>query len=77
MKIVRIECKICPSCMEQHGVAIVQDEECVKYKNVMVIFTAIYEHCPNTDEYWENEDMMRANKLAIIDAYQKKMGTGD
>jgi len=72
MKIIRREYKLCPSCMEKHNVSVVQAEECVEYKNIVVNFIATYEHCPRTDEYFENEDMMRANKMALIDAYQKK-----
>ena len=77
MKIVRNENRICPSCMEQHEIDVVEDLESVEYKNVMVTFFATYWYCSNTDEYFADEDMMRANKLAVINTYRKMIGTHD
>jgi len=60
--------------MEEHKVDIVEVIEHESFKGVKVDFLAIYEHCSNSDEYLANEDMIRANNLAVKDAYREKAG---
>jgi len=74
MKILKNEIKLCPSCMEDHNVDIVEVMEHVSFKGVEVKFSASYEHCANSDEYFANEDMIRANNLAVKDAYREMVG---
>lgn len=74
MKIIKSEKKLCLSCMEEHEVqtVIVKDEE--EFKGKEVFFDATYEYCINADEYLETEDMIKANSLAMKDAYREKVG---
>jgi len=60
--------------MEEHEVDIVDimDEEI--YKGEKVSFNAIYEYCVSSDEYLETEEMIKANSLAMKDAYRQKVG---
>ena len=74
MKILKSEVKLCLSCMEEHKVDVVEVVEHERFKGVDVDFPAIYEHCSDSDEYLENEDMIRANNLAVKDAYREKVG---
>lgn len=74
MKIIRNEHKLCLGCIEEHNISIVELEEKTIFKGVRVNFTALYEYCSKTDEYFEPEDMIRANTLAVKDAYRKRMG---
>lgn len=73
MKKIRIEKKLCLVCMEEHDVDIVEIVDHEIFKNVEVEFTSTYEYCSIADEYLENEDMIKANALAMKDAYRKKM----
>jgi putative zinc finger/helix-turn-helix YgiT family protein len=74
MAILKSEARLCLNCMEEHQVDIVEVTEQETFKGVNVEFTAIYEFCSNTDNYLETEDMIRANSLAVKDAYRKKVG---
>jgi putative zinc finger/helix-turn-helix YgiT family protein len=74
MKTVSSSVKLCLSCMEKHRVDVVQIEEHGLFKNEDVGFIAAYEYCSTTNELLETEDMMRANSLAIKDAYRGKVG---
>ncbi len=58
--------------MEEHETATVEVIEQEAYKGVDLEFTATYEYCSNTDGYLETEDMIRANSLALKDAYRRK-----
>jgi len=74
MKTIKNEKKLCLICMEEHEVktVIVKDKE--EYKGEEVSFNAIYEYCVNADEYLETEVMIKANSLAMKDAYREKVG---
>jgi len=60
--------------MEQHDVDIVESEDKEVFKGEEVSFVAAYEYCHNTDEYLENEEMIKANSLAMKDAYRERVG---
>lgn len=75
MKKLQSEQKLCLSCMEEHQVDVVEEEEeKTIFKGIDVDFTAVYEYCPNMDAFLETEEMMRGNDLAVKDAYRRKMG---
>jgi len=74
MKILNSDYRLCISCMREHSIDIVETEEQVTFKGIKVKFNATYEYCANTDEYLETEDMMRANSLAVKDAYRTQAG---
>lgn len=74
MEKIKTKRKLCLICMKEHDVdtvGIIDDEI---YKNEEVTFYAIYEYCSNTDEFLENEEMIKKNSLAMKDAYRVKMG---
>lgn len=74
MKILKSEKKLCISCMQEHLVNIIETEENGTFNGITVNFNAMYEYCSNTDEYLENEEMIRANSLAVKDAYRQASG---
>lgn len=74
MKILKSEVKLCLSCMEEHKVDVVEVVEHERFKGVDVDFVAIYEYCSDADEFLANEEMIRANNLAVKDAYREKTG---
>ena len=73
MEVLRKEKKLCLSCMQEHPIDIVKVEEHEMFRGVKVRFHSIYEYCPYTDEYSETEEMIRANGLAVKDAYRKEL----
>lgn len=74
MKTIKSEKKLCLVCMEEHEVQTVILEDTEEFKGEEVSFDATYEYCAHTDEYLETEDMIKANSLAMKDAYREKMG---
>lgn len=60
--------------MEEHDIDTVEVMETEIFKDEEVSFKAIYEYCCNGDEYLETEEMVKANSLAMKDAYRKKVG---
>ena len=74
MNIISNEKKLCLICMQEHEVQTVVLEETEDYKGLEVSFVATYEYCIHADEYLETEDMIKANNLAMKDAYREKNG---
>jgi putative zinc finger/helix-turn-helix YgiT family protein len=60
--------------MKEHNIDIIETEEQVTFKGIRIKCNATYEYCSNTDEYLETEDMIRANSLAVKDAYRREVG---
>ena len=60
--------------MEEHDVDIVELKEKSVFKGMNLEFAVTYEYCSNTDEFLENEDMIRANDLSLKDAYRRELG---
>jgi putative zinc finger/helix-turn-helix YgiT family protein len=74
LRIIKSEKKLCLICMEEHEVQTVVVMDTEEYKGEEVSFEAIYEYCVHADEYLETEDMIKANSLAMKDAYRQKVG---
>lgn len=74
MKKIKSENKLCLICMEEHKVDTVEVMENVIFKDEEVSFLATYEYCSSADEFLETEEMIKANSLAMKDAYRKKAG---
>lgn len=74
MKTIRNEKKLCLLCMEEHEVQIVILEDTEEFKGEEVSFYVTYEYCAHADEYLETEDMIKANSLAMKNAYREKAG---
>lgn len=73
MKKIKSEKKLCMICMEEHEVDIVEMIDTEIFKDEEVTFKATYEYCSIGDELLETEEMIRANSLAMKDAYREKM----
>ena len=73
MKKIRSELTFCICCMEEHQVDIVEMIDTEIFKEEEVIFKATYKYCSIADELVETEEMIRANSLAMKDAYREKM----
>lgn len=71
MKKIKSELKFCIPCMEEHEVDIVEMAETEIFKDEEVSFDAIYQYCPIEDELIETEEMIRANNLAMKEAYRE------
>ncbi|RBP00001.1 type II TA system antitoxin MqsA family protein [Rossellomorea aquimaris] len=74
MKIVKSEKKLCLLCMEEHEVETVEVTDDEIFKGEEVQFTAKYEYCSATEDLMETEEMIKANSLAMKDAYREKLG---
>jgi hypothetical protein len=73
MKKIKSVRKLCFLCMEEHDVDIVEIMDNEIYKNKEVTFPAIYEYCFNTNEFLENEEMIKNNSMSMKDAYLKSI----
>lgn len=73
MKTIKEEKKLCLICMEVHEVQTVILEDKEVFKSDEVTFDATYEYCAHAEEYLETEDMIKANGLAMKDAYRRKI----
>jgi putative zinc finger/helix-turn-helix YgiT family protein len=60
--------------MEEHDVYKVQKTETLDFKNKDIIYEALYEYCEYADELLETEEMIKQNKLMMIDEYRKQDG---
>lgn len=74
MKLIREVRCLCPGCMEEHDVSVVETEETDIFKGEQVCYPAHYHYCANSDELYETEDQMSANDTAMKDAYRRKTG---
>jgi hypothetical protein len=60
--------------MEEHEVSIVRLTDTAVFKGVTVEYEAVSNYCDLADEYYESEEMMTANDMAMKNAYRSKMG---
>ncbi|WP_240373965.1 type II TA system antitoxin MqsA family protein [Bacillus piscicola] len=74
MKILKSEKKLCLLCMEEHVVETVEVTDHETFKGEEVSFTAQYEYCSATEDFLESEEMIKANSLAMKDAYRERLG---
>jgi putative zinc finger/helix-turn-helix YgiT family protein len=73
MNIIKKEVKLCLSCMEIHEVQKIETQEESEFRNTPVVFKAVYEYCTNTEEYLQNEELIKANDVSFKNAYRSKM----
>lgn len=71
MKVLKKFIDLCPCCCEKHELWLVEEEENTRFKNEDLIYYPTYYYCEQTDEYYENEDLMKSNQLKLIDEYRK------
>ena len=74
MNIIRKEKRLCTCCMEEHEVSVVRLTDTAVFKGVTVEFEAESNYCDLADEYYETEDMLSANDMAMKNAYRSQMG---
>ena len=74
MRTIKSEKKLCLACMEEHEVQTIILTDNEEFKGAEVTFDATYDYCSHTDEYLETEEMIKANSLAMKDAYREKVG---
>ncbi len=71
--IKKMKC-LCPSCMEEHMVSIIEDEQINVFKGEQIRYLAQYHYCKNTDEYYASEEQMSENDISMKNEYRKKAG---
>lgn len=71
MKILEKKNETCHICFEKHEIWKVIIKENTQYKNTDIQFDAQYYYCPQTEEYYEDEELIRKNQLSLIDEYRK------
>ncbi|MCR5457346.1 MAG: hypothetical protein K6F14_04670 [Clostridiales bacterium] len=72
--VIRKENRLCTCCMEVHDVPIVRIKDSIVFKGVPVEFYVNCYYCELADEYYESQDMLSENDIAMKDAYRKKLG---
>lgn len=74
MKKLNSEIKLCLQCMDEHEVHNISISETVIFKGREVVYNAVYEYCENLDELMETEEVIKQNKLTMIDCYREEVG---
>lgn len=73
MEILKTQNKLCLNCMEEHEVQEVVVLEENIFNSETIHYYATYEYCSNADEYFQTEELIRKNDVALKDAYKKHM----
>lgn len=73
-KIMKYKDMMCPCCMEEHEVQVVEVQEQNIFKQVQVGYLAKYFYCEKVDEYYTDETMLQENDISMKNAYRKEMG---
>lgn len=74
MKIINNEERLCTCCMEEHEVKTVLVKEQAVFKNVKVVYDAVYFYCDVAEELYMDEKQMQENDTRLKDAYRKAEG---
>ena len=59
--------------MEEHEIAIIEKKETIIFQQQEINYLAQYRYCDNSQEFYETEDQMVANYIAMKNAYSEKM----
>ena len=54
----------CPFCMKEHSVEKICEQETTIFKETNVKYTSNFFYCKETEESWEDEEMLRSNDIA-------------
>ena len=73
MKIINKFIDLCPSCMEKHEIAIVETKETLVFQRQRINYLAQYCYCNNSQEFYETENQMNTNYIAMKNAYNAKI----
>ncbi len=74
MEVIKREKKFCISCMEEHEVQLVRVLENTVFKDKPLEYYVVYEYCEKSEEFWETEEYITQNNIAMKDAYRDSMG---
>ena len=74
MKVINIEKKLCPCCMEEHNVQKIETVESNVFKGIHVKYNAEYYYCDQADETYADELQISLNDIAMKNAYREKIG---
>lgn len=69
-KIIKKDKMLCLSCMEIHEVDTIEFLTTTKYKGTRLQYNAISYHCPISDDYWQDEDMITENWNRMLEEYK-------
>lgn len=69
--IIKRERTLCICCMEEHDVLTVETMEMNIFKGIKVNYKAVYNYCNRTDEYFETEEQLTGNDIAMKTTYYK------
>lgn len=74
MEVINRSKRLCVCCMEEHDVSTVRLLEQSTFKGKKVNYIATYEYCDNADEYWESDETITENNIALKNAYRSASG---
>ena len=74
MNIISQKRILCTACMTNHEVQTVRVQEYNIFKGEEVEYSATYDYCDQTGEYYADGPMLNANDIAMKDAYREKKG---
>lgn len=60
--------------MKEHSVEKICEQETTIFKETNVKYTSNFFYCKETEESWEDEEMLRSNDIAMKDAYRSMKG---
>jgi len=73
-KVLNCEKKICLCCMEEHEVKTVSTQRQITFKGEKVNYDSVQYYCDNAEEYFEDEEQLQLNDVAMKDAYRQQVG---
>ncbi len=74
MQILGTEKKLCVCCMEEHEVKTVLIHDRLTFMDTDVSFDTVCMYCDVADEFYANEEQIRANNIRLKDGYRKQKG---
>ncbi len=74
MRTISTEKRLCECCMQEHEVKTVVVKDSNLFKGRPVSYDAVSFYCDNAGEFFENEEMVNNNDIAMKNAYRKASG---
>lgn len=65
---------ICPFCLKEHEVFVMEEPETTEYKGKEIVFTSKYLYCEEVNDCFEDEDVIDENHDRVKEAYRVKTG---
>lgn len=73
-EIIKYRDMMCPCCMEEHEVQMIEVREQNIFKQIKVEYPARFFYCKKADEYYADETMLQENDISMKNAYRREMG---